>query len=585
MKKLKLFSFLSLRTYRRTFITYIAITLVLIVGVTLVLLNSALRTGLSGFSATADSTYTSISMKYDGVANSIDRLFYRIYSNPSLEEDFYQFFGSEPAEYVQSLLGRIGTGYENYPNAAHTTVMESDRCIRNILYDANDKIYNMEYNAYGYSRFTPITREDMPLLCFGRLAIKRSIASPKGGSIGDITFLIDLSDYLSQSFGSETGEAVALVIGDSVHSAGALTLSDEEWLMIAGREQQCGTVHLPGLGSLFFSVHTSPEGFSVVSAAPRLPYLKTSLYTMLAIILFVIVAFLYITVLYSRQFSQDAGFLHELLNSMTQAQSSNFVPVGQTGRSDEYGQIAEHLNDLYTQLQILIQQKYVLTINQQRTEMQMLSSQLNPHFLYNTLELIRLRALREGAPSAAEATANLGQLYRNIVKTEPTISMQKELDITEQYLELMAFLNGDELIYHIDADDEVKSMQTPKIWIQPLLENFFKHNFTSEGGFKVIVITARKVQEGCLFELFDNLGRVEKDKLAQINAALTPEAIRDYTQLPGKGIGLQNVYQRLCLFYAGRVRMQLQNNQPSGVRIRIMIENEGESGNVSTADC
>ena len=189
MKKLKLFSFLSLRTYRRTFITYIAITLVLIVGVTLVLLNSALRTGLSGFSATADSTYTSISMKYDGVANSIDRLFYRIYSNPSLEEDFYQFFGSEPAEYVQSLLGRIGTGYENYPNAAHTTVMESDRCIRNILYDANDKIYNMEYNAYGYSRFTPITREDMPLLCFGRLAIKRSIASPKGGSIGDRQWL------------------------------------------------------------------------------------------------------------------------------------------------------------------------------------------------------------------------------------------------------------------------------------------------------------------------------------------------------------------------------------------------------------
>ena len=88
MKKFQLFNFLSLRTYRRTFVTYIIITLVLITGVTSVLLFSTLRTGLDSFSATADSTFTNIEMKYENVINSIDRLFYRIYSNPSLEEQF-----------------------------------------------------------------------------------------------------------------------------------------------------------------------------------------------------------------------------------------------------------------------------------------------------------------------------------------------------------------------------------------------------------------------------------------------------------------------------------------------------------------
>ncbi len=584
MKKFQLFNFLSLRTYRRTFVTYIIITLVLITGVTSVLLFSTLRTGLDSFSATADSIFTNIEMKYENVINSIDRLFYRIYSNPSLEEDFYRFFGSTPADYVQSLLGRIGTGYENYPNAAHTTVTESDRCIRNILYDANGVIYNMEYNGYGYSRYAPIGREEAELLHVGRLVNKKSILSSTGVEVGDITFLIDLSDYLSKTFGRNDSEAVALVVGDTVYSTGAPSLSEQEWLALSQRAQQRGTVRLTGRGALFYSVRTSADGYSVVSVSPRQPYLQAPLYTMLAIVLCVIAAFVFITVLYSRQFSQDAGFIRELLDSMTQAQSSNFVQVEQTGRSDEYGQIAEHLNDLYTQLQLLIQQKYVLTINQQRTEMQMLSSQLNPHFLYNTLERIRLRALREGAPTAAEAAASLGQLYRNIVKTEPIISLERELDITAQYLDLMAFLYGDKLIYHIDTDDEVKPLQTPKIWMQPILENFFKHNFQSDDRFKVVVITARKLREGYLMEFFDNLGSVAEDKLAQINAELTPEAIRSYTQLPGKGIGLQNVYQRLSLYYGGRVQMQLQNNSPSGVRIRILIENEGENGNVSTSD-
>lgn len=582
MKAPKLFNFLSFRIYRRTFLTYIIVTLVLIAGVTTVLTMNAHKTGLDSFSATADSTFTNIEMKRENVTNSIDRLFYRIYSNPALEQDFYLFFGAKPEDYVQSLLERVGSGYETYTAAAHTIVSESGYCIRNILYDANGMIYNMEYNGWGYSRYALTDRENAERLRVGRIESAKSIVA-SSGAIGEISFLIDLSDYLNSQYGKKTDEAVALVINGAVVSAGGPSLTDEEWLDLAGRAQKLGTARLQG-GTLFYSVKTSEAGYSVVSVAPRQPYLQSSLYTVVGIILCVIAAFAYITLLYGRQFSQDAGFLRELLDSMTQAQSSNFVPVHLTGRSDEYGQIAEHLNDLYTQLQLLIQQKYILTINQQRTEMQMLSSQLNPHFLYNTLERIRFRALREGASQAAEATASLGQLYRNIVKTESIITIERELDITAQYLDLMAFLYGDQLIYHIDADEDVKALQTPKIWMQPILENFFKHNFRDDEQIKVVVITARKLRDGCLMEFFDNLGSIPEEQLQKINEELTPDAIREYTQLPGKGIGLQNVYQRLCLYYGGHVQMQLLNNTPAGVRIRIFIQNEEENANVSSAD-
>ncbi len=76
--------------------------------------------------------------------------------------------------------------------------------------------------------------------------------------------------------------------------------------------------------------------------------------------------------------------------------------------------------------------------------------------------MIRLRAMREGAPHAAEAAASLGQLYRNILKTEAIIPMGRELDITAQYLDLMGFLYGEQVLYHMDLDPALRDMPASK---------------------------------------------------------------------------------------------------------------------------
>ena len=213
----------------------------------------------------------------------------------------------------------------------------------------------------------------------------------------------------------------------------------------------------------------------------------------------------------------------------------------------------------------------------------MLSAQLNPHFLYNTLERIRLRALREGAPTAAEAAASLGQLYRNIVKTDPVIPLKQELEITGQYLELMCFLYGDQMLYHMDVDESLYDVPTPKIWMQPILENFFKHNFREDDQIKVVVVEARRRSGGLELDFFDNLGSIPESKCRELNRVLTPPRIREYAERSDKEIGLKNVYLRLYLYYGERVTMELMNNQPTGVRIRIRIRDEEEK-DVSASD-
>ncbi len=173
----------------------------------------------------------------------------------------------------------------------------------------------------------------------------------------------------------------------------------------------------------------------------------------------------------------------------------------------------------------------------------------------------------------AEATADLGLLYRNIVKTEPIITLKKELEITRQYLDLMCFLYDDQFLYHCDIPEDMYAISTPKIWMQPIVENFFKHNFQNDSQLKVVVISGSRQSDGILFQFFDNIGHIREEQIALLNQQFTPEKSKESADT-APGIGLQNVYDRLYLYYGNRVEMRIQNHAPAGVCIQILLKNE-----------
>ena len=567
------FAFLKYRIYRRTFLIYVAIMLLVISAVSVSMLYNAHRMGLEQFGSEVSADFSVLEMKRQNILTGIDRFFFRIYASRSLETDFSGFFGASPEEYMQYHLSTADPGVESYPEAASSLVSESGYCIRYILYETADTITAAEYSDNGYSRYRVLSGQEASGLKAGMLVYTRDV-SLRSRSAGKVSFLIDLTPFLDTFFHEKSDGAVYYFTGDLGHASGVPELTEECWQEVLRKTPAEGSVRLLGK-HWFYHVQSPPEGdYTVAAISGKSSYLFPSLHMVAMIILCVIAAFAFITFLYGRQFSKDTLFLQTMLDSMNRAQSSDFTPMDLQGRADEYGKIAANLNALYRHLEQLIQQKYVLTINQQRTEMKMLSAQLNPHFLYNTLEVIRLCAMREGAPHAAQATASLGQLYRNIVKTDPILPLERELEIAEQYLELMRFLHEDQVLYHMDPDPALDGMLTPKIWMQPILENFFKHNFRHDDKIKVIVVQTRKRTDGAHIEFFDNLGSMTEEKLAELNQELTPDQIRKYAELPDKGIGLKNVYLRLFLYYGDRVSMELQNNAPSGVRIRVRIRGE-----------
>ncbi|MCI8619115.1 MAG: histidine kinase [Oscillospiraceae bacterium] len=567
----KLSSFLRLKVYRRTFLLYLVIVLVAITTLLFVFHSNIMSRSLESYVNEADTAFAQAERQLTSVTSAIDNFFTHLYASSGLRDDFFRFFGSTPVEYVEKRLQSAPPQYATYLDSCNNLVSDSGYCIRHILYYTSSKIVDMEYNASGYSRYQIITPDAAKALCRTGYQYTREIHW-NAADAGKVTFIIDVSGPVQNAYGANPAQTVCVIQGDNQIILGNHHYADLDFGALEARSRQGRIYPGAGRGSLLYCAHhTNQFSFSVVSVVPAWDYMEGPFREFTLFTAALLLVFALITMLYVRQFSSDSKFIESILSSIVQAQSEGFQPVEIGKRDDEFASIATHLNGLYEHLNALIQQKYVLTIRQQRTEMQMLSAQLNPHFLYNTLERIRLRALLESNPAVAEAITDLGLLYRNIVKTEPVITLQKELDITRQYLDLMSFLYEDQFLYHLDVPEEIMDISTPKIWMQPIVENFFKHNFQHDSSLKVIVISGERLNGGIRLKFFDNCGKISDEQLLQLNQLFTDQEDGEETST---GIGLQNVYSRLRLFYGSRLEMRIENNKPAGVCIQILLKNE-----------
>ena len=585
--------FFNMRIYRRTFLVYLLIVMLLVTGVFAALSVTARSTGLNAFSSEANSSFMLLEQQLTHVSSSIDALFVRLYSTSSLREDFFHFFDASPSEYVAYHLDSP-TRAESYLDECGSLVAETDYCISHILHYSEGQIADMEYSPEGYSRWSAIGPEEAEELCRDKLTVSKDV-----DTAGSVTFVIEPAGLIYNYYCAGGEAAAGLSIGGSTTVVGDTDWQLEvDWESLAqSGSREPGISHEPV--DLLYSVHSSSLfDYTLVSASPWDDYMSMPLRAALLIGLAVAAGLVLITLLYARKFSSDSAFIQSILDSMSRAESSEFVPVETGDRRDEYAAIAHHLNSLYEHLEALIEQRYVLTISQQRAEIQRLSAQLNPHFLYNTLESMRLRALKEGDAPMAEATGGLGSLYRSIVKTAPVITIGEELEITRKYLELMSFLQGDSFVYHLDVPQEALDISTPKIWMQPIVENFFKHDFQSTDELKVVVISgeltpgpgvkdgspeegSRPAGRTLSLEFLSNLGHIEEDKLSELNLSFS----RDAAEPEGTGgLGLTSVWYRLRLFYSGRVSMEMSNNAPTGVSLRICISEEASESDVPAAD-
>lgn len=555
--------FFHMKAYRRTFITYQVIALLFAVTILGFVYRDMFNTAQENFIVESTQTYENIDRAVGNVIASIDRFYTQLYASPSVAEDFFRYFGATAEEYTARRLEQPHDPDTNILMDFKKLVLSSENSISHIICYAPENVVDLEFNDRGDARHRIITTEEAEAICrsscFYQMDIHRNSAY-----LGKISIVFDLNGFMDKYFEDAPGRSICLVQPYSVIARGdiPLTLSQANFLMA-----QSGLMRHIRSNTYYCAAYISQHlPLSVLYLAQPQELMHKMYQKFSLLILCFLMGFGAISAVLIRRFSQDIGYINTILGSMAEAEKENFTPISIMGNNPEYDAIVRGLNDLYAHLDNLIQQEYKLTISQQKAQMDMLSAQLNPHFLYNTLERIRMRALIANAPDVAEATAGLGLLYRNIVKTKPVIPMREELEITRQYLDLMTFLYGDQFLYYFDIDPEIEEAMTPKIWIQPIVENFFKHNFQQDDQIKVIVIEIKATADGCECRFFDNIGCVPLERMEEINRALASEDAQV------QGIGLYNVLHRLRLFYSGDVCMTMEQNDPTGVCIHIVYK-------------
>ena len=267
----------------------------------------------------------------------------------------------------------------------------------------------------------------------------------------------------------------------------------------------------------------------------------------------------------------EARFLSHIMDMLKTMEHGSFIEVGtmvmkRGGHYNEYTLIADALSEVSVKLDGHIRKEYLLKLKQQETAMRALRHQINPHFLYNTLESIRARALVLKDRETAEAIEGLGRLYRTLIRCPEVIPLQKEVEVLEMYLKLMSLRFADTFVYRVDIEEEAKDVDTIAFWLQPLAENFFNHGMDQESEFNLLMLEAVKKEDGILVTMSDNGRGIMKDRLLEIRKNMV-EGGDD----PGADIGLRNVYMRLSYFYGEAFSMNIENQAAGGLKIDIFL--------------
>lgn len=169
-------------------------------------------------------------------------------------------------------------------------------------------------------------------------------------------------------------------------------------------------------------------------------------------------------------------------------------------RTDEFGELNDGFNRLIDELRVLIQNISESRERENAAKYHMLQSQINPHFLYNTLDTIRMMAVLEDKDDIASALLHLSALFRyHVRESGKLVTVKEELEQTENYLYLQKLRHQEQLKILYRIDPAALAFKMPKILLQPLLENAFAHGFQDLERTKILTITVRKEAAAHLF--------------------------------------------------------------------------------------
>nr|MDP5193032.1 sensor histidine kinase [Neobacillus sp. 179.-C4.2 HS] len=326
--------------------------------------------------------------------------------------------------------------------------------------------------------------------------------------------------------------------------------------------------------------------WSVVGTISEETMLKTVNKSKLFIVLLAMINFLaptIIIVIISRSFLTR---LQRIIRHVKRMKNQDFELIHDQEYQDEIGQLTSEfnrmtkkINDLINDVLLVNIQNKDLEIKRNRAQLSALQSQINPHFLFNALETIRMRSLMKDERETAKIIHNMAKIFRNsLTWGKDFVSVRDEVNLLTSFLEIQKYRFGDKLNYQISIDETAEDYKIPNMSLLPFIENASIHGIEplKENGEISVSISLYADTVTCVIK--DNGAGITEEKRKQLLASLENE------EDIGENVGIKNVYYRLKLYYPDRFYFNIDSHLDYGTTITIQLPSQIDSTISSNSD-
>lgn len=340
-----------------------------------------------------------------------------------------------------------------------------------------------------------------------------------------------------------------------------LDLNDEEYFVVERQSERTGWKII-----ILTPVASVMDGITVLRTAIIVS-------VMVGGVLFLILTFILSTMI--------TRPILNLIKAMRGARFGTLKPIPVKSATMEINELGNTYNQMVVSLNELIEVVYQKEIIQSRTELKALQAQINPHFLFNTLEAFYWALDEKGNEELAQIVVAMSGLFRYVISKDDEdewVTVGDEMEHAERYLKIMEMRMLDRLSWQIDADEVCCKAHIPKLLVQPLVENAILHGVEQRVGHGNVVIRVKPS---------DTPGRT-RIEVSDDGPGMTEERLKSLLETlelgqgeseKGKGVGLSNVNKRLRLYYASDTTgLDIQSEAGKGTTMAFEIPNEHERG-------
>ncbi|MDF2595929.1 MAG: ypdA 1 [Clostridia bacterium] len=252
----------------------------------------------------------------------------------------------------------------------------------------------------------------------------------------------------------------------------------------------------------------------------------------------------------------------KLRDAMQTVKKGKFIHIDIPKTNQEVEELSKDFNIMSTKLNELFEENKRIYEEKQRTKLEALQSQIQPHFLFNTLNGIKWLCIMEGAKTAEKMIISLGYILEySLSKNRDIITLREEITCLNHYIELQKMRYGEKFAVHFEVEESLYALEVPILFLQPLIENAIIHGLQDQEDLGIITIKIFKNRDKVSILVEDNGCGMDDEQIDKLLAS---------SKKPS-GIGVKNVQERIQLYYGEGSSLNIKRNELGGVTVFIEL--------------